>query len=142
MNLDSRNGSRSARLVAGLGLVLLAGLLAAGCTPKSVRLPRNVQSVQEGTASWYGGKFHGRKTASGEVYDQHGLSAAHRDLPLGTWVRVTNLENGRRVELRINDRGPFIAGRILDVSRRAAHELGFLNAGLTEVRIEVLAAPP
>jgi rare lipoprotein A len=91
-----------------------------------------------GVASWYGGKFHGRTTASGEPYDMHALTAAHPSLPFGTRVRVTNLENGRSVVLRINDRGPFAKRRIIDVSRHAAEHLGFLRAGLAKVRVEVI----
>lgn len=89
-------------------------------------------------ASYYADKFHGRKTANGEVYDQNKMTAAHRTLPFGTRVRVTNLENARSVELRINDRGPFVEGRIIDVSYRAAQELDFVRAGLARVRVEVL----
>ncbi len=88
-----------------------------------------------GYASWYGIPFHGRITANGEVYDMNGLSAAHKTLPFGTMVRVTNLDNGLSLDLRINDRGPYIAGRIIDVSRRAAHLLGFQEAGLANVNI-------
>ncbi len=88
-----------------------------------------------GAASWYGIPFDGRLTANGEIYDMNGLSAAHKTLPFGTRIRVTNLDNGSSLILRINDRGPFIAGRILDVSRRAAQLLGFQQAGLANVRI-------
>ena len=91
-----------------------------------------------GVASWYGGKFHGRTTASGEPYDMHALTAAHPSLPFGTKVRVTNLENGRSVVLKINDRGPFAKRRIIDVSRHAAEHLGFLGAGVARVRVEVI----
>lgn len=93
---------------------------------------------QEGRASWYGAAFHGRDTANGEVYDQSGLTAAHQTLPLPSVVRVTNLENGRTLILRINDRGPFVQGRIIDVSRRAAQLLRFHKQGTTRVRVEVL----
>ena len=91
-------------------------------------------------ASWYGPRFHGRRTANGELYDQHGLSAAHRSLPLGSRVRVTNLANGRAVVLRINDRGPFVRGRSLDLSYGAARALRMVERGTTRVRIEVLDA--
>lgn len=91
-----------------------------------------------GTSSWYGPKFHGRKTANGEVYDMNKLSAAHKEFPLGSWIRVINLKNNRKVILRVNDRGPFIEGRILDLSKKAAEELDFLIDGLAEVKIEVL----
>ena len=91
-----------------------------------------------GVASWYGAKFHGRTTASGEPYDMNAMTAAHPSLPFGTKVRVTNLENGRAVVLRINDRGPFAKGRIIDVSRHAAEHLGFLGADLVRVRVEAI----
>lgn len=89
-------------------------------------------------ASYYAHKFHGRKTASGEVYDMEALTAAHRTLPFGTQVRVTNLSNGRSVVLRINDRGPFKSGRIIDVSLRAARDLGFIDDGVTKVRVKAV----
>jgi len=100
--------------------------------------------VETGIASFYGGEtrgtnFHGRQTANGELYDMNGLTAAHRTLPLPSLVRVTNLENGRAIELRVNDRGPFARGRILDVSRRAAQLLGFEQQGTARVQVEILA---
>jgi rare lipoprotein A len=91
-----------------------------------------------GVASWYGEAFHGRTTASGEVYDMHGLTAAHRDLPLGTWAEITNLRNGRSVTVRINDRGPSIKGRMVDVSKATAQTLGFVGAGTTIVEIRIV----
>jgi rare lipoprotein A len=93
---------------------------------------------ETGIASWYGPGFDGKATANGETYDQNALTAAHNTLPLPTVVRVTNLENGRAIELRINDRGPFAHGRIIDVSRRAAQLLGFETSGTARVRVEVL----
>lgn len=121
----------------GLAVPLLLLLLASGCSAHRFDRPQT-GSVQRGIASWYGEPFHGRKTASGETYDMHGLSAAHRDLPLGTRVEVTNLENGRRVELVINDRGPFVRGRVLDLSYGAAKRLDTVQAGLAKVEIRVL----
>lgn len=91
-----------------------------------------------GIASWYGEDFHGRKTASGEIFDMHDMTAAHPKLPLGSMVRVTNLENGKDAILRITDRGPYAGGRILDVSKSAAGCLGFIDSGMTRVRIDVL----
>jgi len=91
-----------------------------------------------GRASWYGDAHQGKKTASGEAYDMAKLTAAHRTLPLGTRVRVTNVANGRAVVVRINDRGPFVAGRIIDLSQAAARALGALGAGVVTVRLEVL----
>ena len=96
------------------------------------------QYKEEGLASWYGAPFHGRATANGETYDQEELTAAHQTLPLPSVVRVTNLENGRTLILRINDRGPFIKGRIIDVSRKAAKLLKFHDKGTTKVKVEVL----
>lgn len=91
--------------------------------------------AETGLASYYGSEFHGRRTASGEVYDENKLTAAHRTLPFGTRVRVTNLANGKSVVVRINDRGPFREGRIIDVSRRAARELDSIRAGVVRVRV-------
>lgn len=93
---------------------------------------------QIGWASWYGGKFHGRKTANGERFNMNAMTAAHRTLPFGTKVRVTNLKNKRSVIVRINDRGPFVRDRIIDLSRRAALALGYVKKGRARVRIEVL----
>ena len=96
--------------------------------------------VQRGKASWYGPGFHGRKTASGERFNQHNLTAAHRELPLGTKATVINLDNGRTVEVEINDRGPYVRGRIIDLSKAAAERLGMKDAGTTLVRLEVTRA--
>ncbi|MDA1100630.1 MAG: septal ring lytic transglycosylase RlpA family protein [Proteobacteria bacterium] len=96
------------------------------------------QYSQTGIASWYGEKFHGKRTANGESYDMNGLTAAHKTLPMPVRVRVTNLENGRSLVLRVNDRGPFINGRIIDVSRRAAQLLGFQKQGTAKVRVTVI----
>jgi rare lipoprotein A len=106
--------------------------------PRSAPAPRAPSGVQTGRGSWYGEPHHGRKTASGEVYDMNALTAAHRDLPLGTRVRVTNVGNGRSVVVRINDRGPYVGGRVIDLSRAAAREIGALGAGVFSVRLEVL----
>jgi len=92
-----------------------------------------------GIASWYGRKFHGRPTANGEIFDMHKVSAAHRTLPLPSLVEVTNLANGRRLTVRVNDRGPFAHGRIIDLSRRGAELLGFRHRGTAKVRVRVLA---
>jgi len=93
---------------------------------------------ETGIASWYGPGFHGKDTANGETYDQNDLTAAHRTLPMPSAVRVTNLENGRSIVLRINDRGPFARGRIIDVSRRGAQLLGFEKNGVAKVRVDIL----
>ena len=94
--------------------------------------------TETGIASWYGPGFHGRATANGETYDQNALSAAHRTLPMPSMVRVTNLENGRQLVLKVNDRGPFAHNRIVDVSRRAAQLLGFEQQGTARVRVEIM----
>ncbi len=93
---------------------------------------------ETGIASWYGPKFHGKYTANGEIFDQNEVSAAHRTLPLPSIVRVTNLENGRSLKVRVNDRGPFARGRIIDMSRKAAQLLGFEKQGTAKVMVEVL----
>lgn len=100
---------------------------------------------QEGIASWYGPDFHGKRTSSGEAYDMHGMTAAHKTLPLGTLVRVRNLQNQRTVELRINDRGPFVGSRVIDLSYEAARQLGVIGPGTAAVEvvaIGVLAGSP
>lgn len=92
--------------------------------------------VQEGLASWYGPGFHGRRTASGERFNQRDLTCAHRTLPFGTKLKVTNLRNGQELILTVNDRGPYVRNRIVDVSREAARQLDFLHQGTTRVRVE------
>jgi rare lipoprotein A len=94
--------------------------------------------VQVGVASWYGPGFHGNRTANGEIYDQYELTAAHPSLPLGTRVMVTNLSNSRAVEVRINDRGPFVDGRAIDLSYAAARTIGMIGPGTARVRIDIL----
>lgn len=124
--------SKISLIVVGLFLLFLSGC---------AHTPRGEGMVQEGIASWYGADFHGKPTTSGETYNMYGVSAAHRTLPLGTRIRVTNLENGRSTKLVINDRGPFVDGRILDLSYGAAKRLGTVDTGLARVRIEVLQLP-
>ena len=102
---------------------------------------RPARFVQTGIASWYGPGFHGKRTANGEIYDQNALTAAHRSLPLGTLVMVKNLENRQAIKVRINDRGPFVEGRIIDLSLAAAKRIGVYAPGTALVRIEVLSAP-
>jgi rare lipoprotein A len=96
----------------------------------------------EGLASWYGDDFHGRETANGEIFDRESISAAHPTLPLPSYVRVTNLSNGRSIIVRVNDRGPYHGHRIIDVSKRAAHLLGFYDRGTTMVRVEYVGRAP
>ena len=146
-----------------LGLLGLALLALAGCAEQQAARPPAQQTVpgykvgkpyaidgvwyypavdynyaETGIASWYGSDFHGLATANGETYDMNALTAAHRTLPMPSMVRVTNLENGRQIALRVNDRGPFVNNRILDVSRRAAQLLGFETQGTARVRVEIM----
>lgn len=135
-----RNRSRNVVL---LGLVIVCVLAAAARAVKPADQPR--PRTQIGLASYYGPGFHGEETASGEIFDQRRMTAAHRTLPLGAVVRVTNLANGRAVVLRINDRGPYGRnyrnGTIIDVSKGAARRLGFIEDGLVRVRVEVVRYP-
>lgn len=139
--------------------VLLALLMAlTACAPRSTSVTAPVQRPkpyrvdgiwyeplekaadfrQKGIASWYGKQFHGRKTSNGETYNMYGLTAAHKTLPLGTWVRVRNLDNGKSAELRINDRGPFVRGRVIDLSYGAAKKLGVVGPGTAKVEVVAL----
>jgi rare lipoprotein A len=104
-----------------------------------VVLPSAVGYVERGTASWYGPDFHGGRTSTGETYDMDAMTGAHPTLPLPTWVRVTNLDNGRSVVVRLNDRGPFARGRIIDLSRAAAEQLDMIRAGTARVEVVSLA---
>jgi rare lipoprotein A len=97
--------------------------------------------VEEGVASWYGIPFHGRRTSNGEIYDMHEFTAAHRTLPFNAVVRVTNLHNGKQTEVRINDRGPFVANRVIDLSLSAAQAIEMVGTGTALVRLEVIAGP-
>src|SRR5438552_10764227 len=121
------------------GWVALWLVGAAGCAAVRAPAPPPITNgVQVGVASWYGPGFHGNRTANGEIYDQYELTAAHPSLPLGTRVMVTNLENGRAVQVRVNDRGPFVDGRAIDLSYAAARTIGMVGPGTVRVRIEVL----
>ncbi len=113
---------------------------------RRVPVPSPIQPVpgsrQVGIASWYGKDFHGKPTASGEIYNMYDMTAAHKTLPLGTRVMVTNLENNRSIQVTINDRGPFVKNRIIDLSYAAAKAIGMVGPGTAEVMIEVLKTPP
>ncbi|MBV9611547.1 MAG: septal ring lytic transglycosylase RlpA family protein [Acidobacteriaceae bacterium] len=98
--------------------------------------------TEEGVASWYGIPYHGRPAADGEIYNMETLVAAHRVMPFNTWLKVTNLVNNKSVNVRVIDRGPFVEGRILDLSKAAAREIDLLGPGIGQVRLEVIAAPP
>ncbi|MFQ5849413.1 MAG: septal ring lytic transglycosylase RlpA family protein [Candidatus Binatia bacterium] len=127
-------------------MILLLSLTACSIPPTNVkapaRLPPGSGASQTGLASWYGPGFHGRLTASGEIYNQYELTAAHRTLPLGSRVMVTSLQNGRSVEVSINDRGPFVKGRIIDLSYAAAKALGMVGPGTIPVHIELIDSGP
>lgn len=132
---------------------LLSIAVFSGCVPQPIYMSITDPAVMQtgpasekliesltGTASYYADKFHGRKTANGEIFNMHDLTAAHKTLPFGTIVRVTNLKNNKSVKLRINDRGPFVKNRIIDLSLAAAKELDMLGTGTAEVRIDILSA--
>src|SRR3954471_12533101 len=119
-------------------LCLAANLMAGPATPGSSSSGSTPKPYQIGRASWYGKQFHGRSTASGEPYDMFQFPAAHRQLPLGTWVRVTNLRNGRSITVRVNDRGPYVGNRVIDLSYGAAQMLELRARGTEKVRIDIV----
>ena len=121
-----------------LALVSLIWLAPACSRKAKPQVEHPGPGVEVGLASWYGREFHGRPTASGERFDMHDLTAAHRTLPFGTRVKVTNLTNGQSVVVRINDRGPLKPGRVIDLSYAAAKQLDMIEAGTARVRLEVL----
>ncbi len=135
--------NRQCRCFLWFGLLLL--LLLAGCGKRRLLVPvpgspdlRVARSEIFGIASWYGDPFHGERTSNGEVYDMDGMTAAHRTLPFQTVVRVHNLDNGKKTQVRVNDRGPFVKGRIIDLSRAAAQEIDMVRPGTARVRLEIL----
>ena len=117
-------------------LCACALLLLAGCASTEIVDPHGYD--KSGTASYYGAKHHGKRTASGERFNKNGLTAAHRQLPFGTRVKVTNLNNNKSCVVRINDRGPHTRGRLIDVSHEAAEQLGMLRSGTARVRVQAL----
>lgn len=126
-------------------LALVAALFLASCVPAAVSTGTGAVALAqapvqdyEGRASWYGPGFAGRRTANGEIFDPSQLTAAHKTLPFGTQVRVTNLNNGRSILVRINDRGPFKPGRIIDLSRAAAEQIGMIGSGTAPVQLELM----
>ena len=126
---------------------LVLVFLLTSCAPRKITHPpyepgKEIRYRETGIASWYGEDFHGRKTANGETYDMHAMTAAHRTLSFNTRVRVTNLDNGRKTELRINDRGPFVPGRIIDLSRSGAKEIEMLGPGTAKVLVEAVGFVP
>ncbi|MEZ4818730.1 MAG: septal ring lytic transglycosylase RlpA family protein [Bdellovibrionota bacterium] len=124
-------------------IIGLMTMLFSACGQRPAPSTSTTSQVQNvGYASWYGGKFHGRKTASGEIYDQDLMTAAHKTLSFGTLVRVTNLDNGKKTIVKINDRGPFVKGRIIDLSREAARRIDMLSTGTAKVKLEFLTQAP
>lgn len=127
-------------------LLLIIPLFLTGCSDSSSKSEDSpvyptAGAFQTGIASWYGAEYQGRPTASGEIFDRNVMTAAHKSLAFQTWVEVNNLENGRKVRVKINDRGPFVEGRIIDLSERAADELGMKIAGLAQVSLKIVTGP-
>ena len=136
------------RIAITIGLAVIVAMSAAACgkrvkarVPVQPPAPALIGSIENGNASWYGDPYNGRAAASGEIYDMEKFTAAHRTLPFQTWVEVTNLTNGRQVAVRINDRGPFVDGRIIDLSLAAARAVDMVRAGVVPVRLRIVAAP-
>lgn len=128
-------------LILALVSVFLTGCFSDSSNKSSNPVAPSVGEYQRGIASWYGSDYDGKMTASGEIFDKTKLTAAHRTLAFGTYVEVTDLENGRRIVVKINDRGPFVAGRIIDLSERAAEELGMKSAGTAQVSLKIVNNP-
>lgn len=129
-------------------LLTIAALLAAviassACGKRKVHVakPPSIGDTETGIASWYGHPYHGRRAANGEIYDMEKMTAAHRTMPFDTWVRVRNLTNDRTVDVRIQDRGPFIDGRIIDLSHAAARTIDLIGPGIAKVKLTVIAPP-
>src|SRR5688500_11761824 len=124
----------TSRVLASIA-VLVGFFSAAACGGKKIKTakPPRIGATEQGIASWYGNPYHGRRAANGEIYDMEKLTAAHRTMPFNTWVRVTNLSNGRTVDVRIQDRGPFVNGRIIDLSRAAARQIEMIGPGISQV---------
>ena len=120
-----------------ISAVLALGV-ATGASVASAKGRSSGVKAISGSASWYGSQFHGRKTANGERFNMHGLTAAHRSLPFGTKVRVTNRKNGKSVVVRINDRGPFVGKRVIDLSRGAAQAVSMIGSGIAPVTLQVI----
>lgn len=131
-----KNGLRSVFMLAALGVTLASGpATAAQNGMKKAKVCNETQMLGEGRASWYGDKFHGRKTANGEVFNMNAMTAAHKTLPLGTYLSVENAETGESQVVRVNDRGPYIKGRVLDLSKQAAINIGLEEQGVGKVII-------
>lgn len=128
--------------VAPIVFILLLVFGVAGCRKKTrTAKPPRIGSTETGIASWYGHPYHGRQAANGEIYDMEKLTAAHRTLPFETWVRVHNLTNDKTVDVRIQDRGPFVDKRIIDLSRAAARHIDLIGPGIAKVKLTIIAPP-
>ena len=146
-NAEAGNMGFSAATLARLSCAAVLAVTLAACAQRSAPVPtapvaaapQCVPFAQRGVASWYGSTHHGRRTASGAPFDMNGLTAAHRTLPLGTEIEVENLENGRKLVVTVNDRGPYVRSRILDLSRAAAQRLGFSHDGTARVRLTAIS---
>ena len=135
--LDSRTSQRLSHTLPIVAVLACLSLGACSWIPKG-ESTLDVGIKERGIASWYGAQFHGRQAANGEIFNMEAMTAAHRTLPLGSMVRVVNLLNGKHVRVRINDRGPYVNGRILDLSRAAAAQLGMVDNGLSVIQLEVV----
>ncbi len=142
MQQDTRQESARKRPRALAGLVALSLLVLVGARIGCAGFPESAQWREEGRVSWYGPGFDGRRTASGEIFDPAGLTMAHPELPFGSRVRVTNLNNGRSVIVRVNDRGPFAGNRIGDLSPAAAAKIGMKDQGVAMARLDLLDRGP
>lgn len=131
------------RVLLTLVAIIVATLTATGCGRRKAKTakPPRIGSTESGIASWYGPPYHGRRAANGEVYDMEKMTAAHKTLPFETWVRVRNLTNDKTVDVRIQDRGPFVRGRVIDLSKAAARSIDMLGPGTAKVKLTVIAPP-
>jgi rare lipoprotein A len=141
-----RSEQMPSRAATALLAALLAGLILSSCAKKhrvtAAPAPApQISTAETGLASWYGHPYHGRAASNGEIYDMEKLTAAHRTLPFGTWVHVTNLSNQKSVDVRIIDRGPFIDGRVIDLSHAAARAIDLIGPGVAPVRVDILTTP-
>jgi rare lipoprotein A len=143
--IHAGSSNRTAAIFAAMLIAPLS--IVTGCARKisahvpSPAIPAPIGETETGIASWYGLPYHGRRSANGQMYDMEKLTAAHRSLPFDTWVEVTNLENKKHVDVRITDRGPFVKGRIIDLSLAAAREIDMVEAGIARVKLKVIRKP-
>jgi rare lipoprotein A len=142
---DGLGAIRSQQMNTSLCVAVAAAVALSGCAGKKKRpaaaVPAPIGSTESGLASWYGHPYHGRRAANGEIYDMEKMTAAHRTLPFGAWVEVRNLTNSKTTQVRITDRGPFIDGRIIDLSRAAASAIDMIGPGVVQVRLTVIRPP-